>query len=54
VKKSPNNAEEKALIELVKSVYQPKGKEGLIKLSSLYEKIHHRLDKLSHFFKKFT
>jgi hypothetical protein len=54
VKKNPKNTEEKALIELIKAVYQPKGKEGLIKRASLYEKMHHRLDKVHRFLKKFT
>lgn len=37
VKKNPKNAEEKAIIDLIKSVYKPQGKEKLIKQASLYQ-----------------
>ncbi|TAH21200.1 MAG: FkbM family methyltransferase [Cytophagales bacterium] len=43
VKKNPKNAEEKALIDTIRAVYQPRGKAGIIKQPSLYQKIKSKI-----------
>ena len=43
VRREPRNAEEKAMIDLIKQVYQPKGVEGIIKQPSLYQRIKAKL-----------
>lgn len=43
VRKNPRNAEEKAMIDLIRHIYSPQGREGLIKQPSLYQKVKSKL-----------
>jgi hypothetical protein len=43
VKKNPKNEEEKKLIALIRKIYNPEGKEKLIKQPSFYQKVKSKL-----------
>ena len=43
VRSKPRNAEEKAMIEMIKNIYRPKGKEGFIKQPSIYQKFKSKM-----------